>query len=378
MPRIGFRKKDGKYLVWYYRQQKKVWLYQGSNRARAVKVRDTFRGELKAFGMSALEFTPSDRVEMSEARLILHPFGASISDAVDFYAEHHRAHSSVSMNDAVEWFIGRCYDSDLRPVTVSGYKVLLGKFSVAFSGVNLGDISGNAVLEWIRELPMSNLSRQNYFRHIHAFYERVKNERPDWLTTNPIAGRIGQLPKVRRRSRIEFLTVEQTRRFLDAAPDEYKGMFAVLIFTGIRNEEGRRLPSECVNIRRRIIDIPEGLSKTDHPRLIEGVPDCLWAWLEKYPLIEGSPLVPRKGIYDKILYKIWRRAKIRKWPSNAFRHGFASYFYAATNRNLGLVMEIMGHTGSSALFHTRYKGKVTKAEGEDFCRILPTGIKNRG
>ena len=131
------------------------------------------------------------------------------------------------------------------------------------------------------------------------------------------------------------------------------------------------MQTSCVKVARRLIDVPESDSKTGHPRLIEDVPECLWEWLRIYPLSGRGLIVPRKGQYDKLLVKVRERAGIEVWPPNAFRHGFASYYYAATGRDVGLVMEIMGHKGTPGLFHNRYKGKVTKAEGQAFCRILP-------
>ena len=117
--------------------------------------------------------------------------------------------------------------------------------------------------------------------------------------------------------------------------------------------------------------MPEGESKTDNPRLIEDCPECLWKWLRAYPLAPRGPIVPKLHLYRTILEGTREQADITDWPANAFRHGFASYYYAASNRNVGLVMEIMGHQGTPGLFHRRYKGKVTKAEGQAFCAIRP-------
>lgn len=371
MAKVGFREKDGRFLVWCNRNRKKIWLYQGRDRERALVIRDRYRVELKDFGLAGLEWSPRERAELAEAKMVMEPFEASISDAVQFYAEHHAAVEDVDLAEAVEWFLGGCLIRELRSATINSYQVSLRRFAVSFSGIGLRDLKGAVIINWLMEMPVANLTRQNNFDNLNIFFKRVIREQPGWLTRNPIEGMADRLPVVRRRSRVGFLTVDETQRFLDAAPVDHKGMFAILIFTGIRTTEARLMRTSSVKVGRKIIEVQDVEAKTGHARLIEDCPDCLWEWLREYPLAAQGPIVPSKAQYGNLLVRAREHAGIEVWPSNAFRHGFASYYYAATGRDVGLVMEIMGHKGSPGLFHNHYKGKVTKAEGQAFCRILP-------
>ena len=372
MAKVGFREKDGRFLVWCTRDRKKVWLYQGRDRERALMIKEQYESELKDFGQAALEWRPSARTEMAEAQEYLRPFGASIRDAAIFYSEHHSVTEDVDLADAVEWFLDGCAARELRPATIDSYQVSLRRFAAVFSRTRLRELKGAVIINWLRKMPVSNLTRENNYRHFNVFFQRLVKEQPGWLAHNPIEGMADRLPQVRRRTRVGFLSVDEIQRFLDAAPDKHKGMFAVLIFTGIRISEGGRMRTSCVKVDRRIIDVPEGEAKTDNPRLIEDAPKCLWKWLRAYPLASRGPVVMEKNKYHKLRARVAKAAGIDVWPGNAFRHGFASYYYAATGRDVGLVMEIIGHKGSSGLFHSRYKGKVTKSEGKAFCRIKPT------
>ena len=148
---------------------------------------------------------------------------------------------------------------------------------------------------------------------------------------------------------------------------------ALALFAGVRPEElaGRgkpRLTWAAVNVSERIVRIPGGIAKTGQPRVLEGLPDALWAWL-------GSPGKPGDPISPGLSREIGRKGReilgLDKWPQDASRHTFATYHVAAFN-DPGLTSILLGHEGNPSLLHRHYRGITTQAEAISFWALRPS------
>ena len=82
----------------------------------------------------------------------------------------------------------------------------------------------------------------------------------------------------------KVLTVAQCRQIMTKIEPAYRSAVALMLFAGIRPEEvagdGKTpLLWESVNVAEKILRIPGELSKTGQTRILENLPDALWAWL---------------------------------------------------------------------------------------------------
>jgi integrase len=62
-------------------------------------------------------------------------------------------------------------------------------------------------------------------------------------------------------------------------------------------------------------------------------------------------------------------ALTRKWPSNALRHSFASYYLARFDNAAKLALQL-GHVGQDLIFR-HYREVVTRADANRYWNILP-------
>ncbi len=213
---------------------------------------------------------------------------------------------------------------------------------------------------------------------------------PPLLHVNPVQrGLLLELPKEDRR--IEFLSVDQVANVLRAADEILRACLEVQFFTGIRRYELQRMDWAHLNFEERSISILPHVSKTRKEDFLENLPEVLWAWFEAFAAKEDpifpknydkwlrleafvakkGPIFPKN--YDKRLRTAYAEAGMERWPVNAARHTFATYHYAA-RRDAAATIAILRHESGMGLFLNNYKGKATKAEGEEFLDLYPENI----
>ncbi len=141
----------------------------------------------------------------------------------------------------------------------------------------LRDVSSDMAAGFIRHLGKMGRSgnRQNkYLQFLQTFFRVLA--KPGKIGTNPFQdiARRGQIP-VSKRS----LTVEELKRIIETAEGEYKTLFMVGTFTGLRLGDAATLQWGEVDIHRAIIRrIPHKTARTGKAVII-GIPAILGAYL---------------------------------------------------------------------------------------------------
>jgi integrase len=160
-----------------------------------------------------------------------------------------------------------------------------------------------------------------------------------------------------------------------AGAGKYRSALAVMLFAGVRPDEvaSQHKPAllwRHVNAAERMIRIPAEIAKTGRPRIMEGLPDAVWAWLK--PAGEDQPVCPARSLQAvRLAQSLGGYGKKRRWPHDALRHTFATYHVAAF-ANPGQTAMLMGHEGNPTMLHRHYRGLATKAEAERFWALRPT------
>lgn len=318
--------------------------------------------------------TPQKHDARSALRM-LEGSGLTLSEAARMALDRRRAVKSVSVADCANLFL-RDRLIRTRPHTFAFYESRLGIFAQAFGLRQMNDVTRALVRDWVAALEVAELTRRGYTRAIRAMWRWAAAQEPPIAGEDPTAGMSGtpEAPDV-----IGFLSVAESEAILRGA-GAHRSALALSLFAGIRPHEvaGVGKPPllwSAINTEERMIRIPKDIAKSDQVRLVEGLPEAIWAWIEKPAGGAGpvsSALAPQLQTVAAGLAGFGERGKrTRKWPCDALRHTFATYAVALTG-DAARVSLWLGHTGSPQLLHRHYRGLTTKSAGDKFFALRPS------
>jgi integrase len=189
-----------------------------------------------------------------------------------------------------------------------------------------------------------------------------------WCRTVPAA----ESARVREVSdEIGILTPGELCNLLKVASEETIPYWTIGAFAGLRASEIERLDWAEVNLDQRWIKVRARHAKTASRRLVDIQPN-LQKWLLPYRGRTGN--VAPENLRVKLLEDRKRAADAgtltRKWPPNALRHSFASYYLARFDNAAKLALQL-GHVGQDIIFR-HYREVVTRAEANRYWKIAPT------
>jgi len=310
------------------------------------------------------ELTPDQRADARDALALLDGSGLTLAEAARRALQGRRALRRVSVAEAVDEF--QRTRLRLRARTFEWYESNLKPLVAQFGERKVDDVDRPTFLAWVNAMPEA--PRRRISRAARAFFRWAIGQEPQVATVDPTVGiETGSKGAA---GEAEFLTVEDARKVM-AGAGRYRSALALLLFAGVRPEElaGRSKPPllwRHVRTAERMVRIPAEVSKTGKPRIIEGIPEALWAWLQ--PGDESAPVSP--GRTRQALERAQAAIAPKPWPHDATRHTFATYALALTN-DAGKVSHWTGHEGNPAMLQRHYRGLATRAEGEAFFGLRP-------
>ena len=275
----------------------------------------------------------------------------------------------------------------------------LGHFTESFDERTVASVSNVEVDGWLRSLPVSATTRNNYRRVlIVAFNFAEKN---GYCVSNPAekcekAKEIGKPPGI--------LTPTQLALLLENSPDELVPFVAIGAFTGLRTAELERLDWSEIDLQTPsaekaaqgnaalkkeygFITVSASKAKSARRRFVK-IHENLAEWLQPLAKAQGrvAPVNLRR-IMDAACRAVGfgtpgtetddekeAGVKLTKWPANALRHSYASYHLAHFKDAAALALE-MGHTDSNLVFQ-HYRELVKPKDGETYWSIRPAAVEN--
>lgn len=323
--------------------------------------------QLENHGVAALSLPDSLRVEALEVSELLRPYGKTLRDAAAFYLPHLKARNrTITVAALVKEILkvkaadgaSRRYLSDLR--------TRLKTLTNAFGEKVVAEITSTQLDQWLRNLSgksgnlLSPVTRNNSRRVLITTFSFAKTH--GFCATNPAeaTAKAKEPP-----SPVGILTVEQTARLLEAADPKILPYVAIGAFAGLRRAELERLDWKEVDLSTGLIEVAAAKSKSARRRFVRIQPN-LCEWLQPYAHPWGA-VTPND--YVAYFNAARKKAGIKSWPSNALRHGFASYSLARFNDAAHLALEL-GHTNSALVF-TNYRELVKPKDGERYFQIAP-------
>jgi integrase len=215
-----------------------------------------------------------------------------------------------------------------------------------------------------------------------------------WSQDNPVE----EVKKVKASAAIGILTPEQFAKVLESASEETLPYWLLGGFAGLRRAEIERLEWKDIHFdlakyraftqavassnkeavekakeewrKSALIEVPALKAKTASRRFVH-IQDNLAAWLEPYICRTGNVCPPN---LRKLLEADRTAAGLKKWPSNALHHGFASYHLAKFEDQAELAIEL-GHTDQE-LLDCHYRELVKPEQAEKYWNIRPATQTN--
>jgi integrase len=318
--------------------------------------------------------SPEERMDAREALQLLAGSGLSLESAVRLaLGRQGGTIQSVPLGDGVAAFLRERKDR-LRSKTMDFYERQLFPFCEAMGDQSMDRVTKSKVEAHLRTLtPFMAAAR---FRSVRALWRWALRRSTPFVREDVTAGLAFRQPG--RKGDVEFLSVNQAIAILEGC-EEHRHALALMLFAGIRPEEirGENKPPldwDCINCDGRIVRIPGSVAKTRQPRILERLPDNLWAWLADGPK-EGpvcainirSLVVHAQRAAD---FRAGNGKVLERWPHDAMRHSFATY-HVALFADPGRTALLLGHEGAPTMLYRHYRGLATQAQGEAYFAIRP-------
>jgi integrase len=327
------------------------------------------RVELTNEGRKHGEFSDDERRAVILAREMAENFAASgvedftLESAVRFYAKHIEAcGKSVSVLAAYDEYQSAKQRAGKSARYMRDIETRLLRFAKKHGKRLVAELSHREIESYLHRLEVGSVTMMGHHRMIHGFL--------GWCVSRGYAPAncsngfekpkiVGAPPGI--------LSPEQAAALLASAPVEIVSALAIGLFAGLRSAEIERLDWKEIDLTRGFIEVTAQNAKTSKRRLV-AIPPNLKAFLTPHARICG-PVRPSSQIYRDRLEIARMAAGLKKWPSNACRHSFASYHLARGQDAAATALQL-GHTNTTVLFQ-HYRELARPEEGEAYFAIMP-------
>lgn len=318
-----------------------------------------------------LSLTPSQRNDARAALALLAPIGITLEQAARIALGKRAPKPTITVAKVCDEFLRSRLTEGCRPATYDWYEERLNALVAHFGDRVIDGIGRGEFREWLSHSSDSVSARAGTARAARALWRYAAQHDPSYVNEVITDGLTFQAPSATADGSKKFLQVENCESILNGVLAEHRNAVALMLFAGIRPEEiaGERkewLLWEHVNCDEKIIRIPSEISKTGQTRVIENLPETIWAWLK--PAGKNVTVSPHSS--RTVINHAKSASKLYRWKQDGLRHSFATYAVALTN-NPGQVAMWLGHNGNPTMLYRHYRGLTTKAEAEKFFALRP-------
>ena len=292
------------------------------------------------FVRNILDAKPSDS-KLTDAQFVL--------KVIDVGLRHIRT-NEMSLADGFALYLKskqHLRPDSIRDIRCIGNRLLRTKPELAKR--NFSELSVSECEEWLNAAFHTNPQFNKARTMLHGLFEFAL--RREWCDKNPIK-RIERKKVVEKE--IQPLKLTETKRLIKNAQresPEYAVVAALLVYTGIRPREVRRLTWRDIDTEEKTITVRSQCSKTGGVRQVE-IPPVL-----NRVLIAHSRELKEEKICPTDWQRRWRKIRDNsgfrgRWVQDVLRHTYAS-FHAKNYADLPRLQLNMGHRDQS-LLRSRY------------------------
>ena len=337
-------------------------------KAEATTFLEQKRVEQENLGTRGMSFTERQRSEYLECCEMLDPFGVSLRNAIAIALPHLRAKKrSCGLGDLVDELLRAKVADGASDRYLKDLRTRLNIFRSAFPQALVSDFSTATIDDWLRSLPHSAVTRNNYRRLLNVLFNFAVQR--GYAADNPVteSSRAKQIDKPP-----GILRVDEAVRLLHAADAEILPAIVLGLFAGLRPEsEVWRLDWDRIDFESELIDVAADKTKTAQKRFVK-MQENLIEWL--LPWRKSGPVSPTGDKYNSLLRRARKAAGIDHWPADCLRHTFASMHFAQF-KNAAETAQELGHADLKMLYR-HYRERVRPKEAERYWNIRPARVRN--
>lgn len=277
--------------------------------------------------------------------------------AVELRKGEHREPATITFDEySTQWL--QDYGSvRLKPSTYRSYEIYIRVHLAPFFGaMKLKDITPHVVQRYVSTKAADTAPKA--LRNQMVTMKKMMSTAVDWqlLERNPAA--LVTLPRVPQ-PEIAFLTPDQMRRLIEAAPQHRRSLIATACVTGMRKGEIIGLMWDAVDLDARTITVKRSVyaCKVQEPKSKRSVrvlpiPDALHVMLKleaaadgpdpKHFVFSGTEEPIAGTVPNKVLKRALKRAGLPAVTFHGLRHSFVAAHIAA-GTPLKAIQEMAGH-----------------------------------
>lgn len=377
--------------------QRKLFSFAKEADARA-KAED-IATNLAAGNVAALRLTSDDVASYLRAKEVLSPYGVavelaavayadafrklngrSLSDAVNFFLQHHPADAPKrTVAEVCKEMVGAKKDEGKSLRYIGDLDSRLGRFAKDFS-MPMSSVTGAHIRTWLQAMNIGNRTRNNFRIAIQALVSFAKARKylpKNWDEMEAVP--VWKEPV----GKIHIFTPDQISTLLSVAPENMVPFLAIGAFSGLRSAEIQRLDWSEVDLTKGHIVVAADKAKTAQRRLVP-IPANLAAWLKPHVKKRG-PVVEISNVPNAIqrLVELTRPPGVDEngkrfepaveWQQNALRHSFISYRVAETQNVAAVALEA---GNSPKMIFENYRELVTVADAKAWFAVSPQRPEN--
>jgi hypothetical protein len=333
-------------MRWKWAGPNSAWVIEGMRDEGGKRVRKFFpsrdeanewlrsrRPDFQNQGRAAMGLPDKQRVDAIQALSILAPHNANLTTAARAFHERATLVSHTVMFAKLREELVATKKKDKKSARyVSDLRSRLAAVGRTFDERPVATIETRELDDWLRALRLAPTSRINFRKVMRTAFEFAILR--GYATDNPVVRtekvKAGDSPP-------GILTPVEIAAMLSVADPMVAAAIALSAFGGLRDAEVKK--SGPVRPSQRV----------------------------GYPLYRAA----RRRAAAKLVKQGHTAKNMKNWPTNAFRHSFASYRLAMVN-NAAQVAEECGH--SVHILKKHYRELVTKAEAVAWFGVVP-GLK---
>lgn len=324
--------------------------------------------------------SPAQKSDARAALRLLDGTDMSLTEAARRAVAGRLAVHRVTFGHAADRFLLELVRRKSRGATIRWYENKLAPMLLRLSEQMMDSIGRADLISVAQAQEVTDSTRASYYRAVRAVWRWAKGQEPPMVGADVTEG-LPTTPRRDEQKQTGILTVDDTLAIMRCA-GRHRSALALMLFAGLRPQElwGIDKPAlmwRHIDPAEHLIRVPAEIAKNRKPRILEGLPPALWAWLTPGALdkpvsqISSQALIRAAQIAGGFARKKHsKREMLRPWPHDATRHSFATYALALTG-DPGKVSLWLGHEGNPRMLYTHYRGLATKADAEKYFALRP-------
>lgn len=293
-----------------------------------------------------------------------------MTEAAEFWLarNQHRAEAPVS----------KLYEEYQRKVELEGserhirdVRNRVGKFEEAFGDHSIGDITAEAIREFLQAMDVENRTRNNYRAQIITFFRWSRKQGYLEEGRDTVAEAVDPWKVVEKE--VTIFSVAETRKLFLGIRKDIEAYAAIGAFAGMRPSEIQRITWGAFDFETGYINVSADVArKVSRARYIP-MSENLKEWL----------LPHRKSDDEKVCYykapellsaDAIKRKVVKAWPADVLRHSFCSYRLAQT-ADIGRVAEEAGN--SPSIIRKHYRRPVPEEQATAYFNIRRGNLEEK-